>query len=100
MDFFKLYFFTSSFLINRVTFAHLRFSFDLRKPMELLQNTTESLEKLYAEDMAKASFKAKKIETEDDVLSVWKDQSFSDLYSTRLMEGAAVSLILLECSFV
>jgi len=64
--------------------------------MELLQNTTESLEKLYAEDMAKASFKAKKIETEDDVLSIWKDQSFSDLYSTRLMEGAAVSLILLE----
>lgn len=86
----------SSYLLNRITFVHVAFSLDLSEPLMLLENITASLNQSFYKELVKARHQVKEIKTEEDVLSIWGDGSFQDLYHARSLDDATVCLILLE----
>jgi len=84
------------YLINKITFVHVVWTYDLRGPLDLLTNITTDLENSFKAEMAKAHQPIKKIATEKDVTTVWDNDSFKELYSARSLDSAVVSLVLLE----
>ena len=64
--------------------------------MDLLHNITTELEQAFRTEIANANHRVKSLKTEDDIVSVWADQSFKNLYSARNLDGASTSLTLLE----
>ena len=92
MTFIKLF----SYLVNQLTFIHVSFSFEMDKPIALLDDITSSLQTAFRSELIKAHHKVRNITTDQDIDSIWDDGSFQDLYTARALDDASVCLILLE----
>jgi len=65
-------------------------------PLGLLKKITTDLESRFRLELAKSGRTVKHFELEQNVSSVWSDNTLQDLYSEKQLDGAVVSLTLLE----
>jgi hypothetical protein len=83
-------------IINKITFAHVTWTMDMRPPLDALMNITASLEHKFKSEMAKANRPVKTFTVAGNITTIWNDEVIKDLYTERTLDGAMVCLTLLE----
>ena len=92
----QLLFYPKNQLVNRLSFAHVFWTMDLQGPLDLLKSVTAELEARSKVELRKYSRPIKQFDLEFNVSSVWSDNTLQELYSERHLDGAVVTLTLLE----
>ena len=92
----QLLFYPKDQLINRLSFVHVVWTMDLQGPINLLKNVTTDLDSRFKAELRKSNKPIKKFDLENNVSSVWNDNTLQDLYSEKHLDGAVVCLTLLE----
>ncbi len=92
----QILFDSKGYLVNKISFIHVKWTMDMEPALQLLVNITTDLEVRFKSEMAKSNIPVKKFTVKQNITSVWDDNTLAELYSERSLDGAMVSLTLLE----
>lgn len=85
------------FLVNKIAFIHVKFIVDMQDPLKMLDKIILDLNEAYLAEVKRSNNRiVNKVNTQDDIASVWGDGSLAALYNDKNLDGATVCLTLLE----